>query len=67
MLMRGVRSGAGVSASMLDEVEIPTKKQPLFICPCCKFTFMALPKFVLHCTGMKMQIDAALRVAGAGK
>ncbi len=56
-----------MSASMLDEVEIPVKKQPLHICPCCKFTFTDINEFIKHCYAMRDTIETAVQKAVGNK
>ncbi len=47
---------------MLEEVEVPPA-QPMLVCPCCKFSFTKLEKFVEHCESMKKTIDDAVAKA----
>jgi len=55
-----------MSTSMLDEVQVPPEPW-LFICPCCRFSFQELARYIAHCETMKATIDAALARARARK
>ncbi len=48
-----------MTASMLDEIEVP-EKQLAHVCPCCMLDFIGLQKFIDHLELMKAKIDGAL-------
>ena len=52
-----------MSASMLDEVQMPEKPPRLWICPCCVFSFSKKAEFLAHCEQMKARIDEAIAKA----
>lgn len=51
-----------MTASMLDEVQVPPLKM-FFTCPCCIFSFTELTKFIEHCEKVKVGIDVAIAKA----
>ncbi len=53
-----------MTASMLDEIEVPEKKPRIWICSCCLFSFGDVNKYADHLIAMRAKIDADLTKAG---